>query len=268
MPNKRPLSLIILIFSAIALFMLALYAPLFAAPLEQEEQPGDVIYGLIAVDGSEVRVGPDFAYESIGRLPLNASVTVLGRAGDFFRTWDGRQWLEIQYGDRRAWVYARLIRTSVAFNSIFPTGRLLPRNNDGRVPDGFDLATNVCDQWSGGYTQTGNFMALDPVITVTYPGLQGANAYSVIVIAPDGTRRAFDSETTTAEIILDDLPTQAGVYTWRIAPYWTNSTSRSQWQQVCLLRTGGTFEKPLTGYPATATAEFPATATARAARNN
>jgi hypothetical protein len=123
----------------------------------------------------------------------------------------------------------------------------LPRDPNGRVPQEFDLSTYVCDQWVGGFTQTGNFMAGDTEMTVTYPYLQGANLYSVIVIGPDGYRVAFDSETTTAVILLDKLPWEAGVYTWRVAPYWTYSTSRYSWQQVCLLQTGGTFEKPYTG---------------------
>ncbi len=253
---NRPRILLLMIFTTLFLFALALYAPILSAQnAPSGDQPGDAIYGLIDVDGSEVRVGPDFAYESIGRLPLNSSVEILGRAGDFFRSWDGRQWLEIQYGERRAWVYARLIRTSTAFNSIFPTGRLLPRNADGRVPDGFDLSTEVCDQWVGDYTLSGNFMAGDATLSVTYPPLQGTSVYSVIVIAPDGFRTAFDSETTTGVIELARLPSMAGTYTWRVAPYWTNSTSRFNWQQICLLQTGGTFDKPLTGYPATATAQ-------------
>lgn len=206
------------------------------------------IYGLITANGTEVRAGPDFAYPSIGQLPLDASVVVLGRAGDFFQRWDGRQWVQIQYGDTPAWVYARLVRTSVAFNSIFPTGRLLPRDANGRVPDGFDLSTEVCSQWQGDFTLAGNFMAGENRLTVTYPGLAGVNVYSVIVISPTGDRRAFDSETTTAQIELDRLPWESGTYTWRVAPYWTNSPNRYSWQQVCLLRTGGTFDKPYTGF--------------------
>lgn len=204
------------------------------------------IYGLITTNGTEVRVGPDFAYASIGELPRDASVQVLGRAGDFFAQWDGRQWVQIMYGSSPAWVYARLIRTSVAFNSIFPTGRLLPRNADGRVPDGFDLSSEICSQWRGDFTRAGDFMAGDDRLTVTYPPLTGTSVYSVIVIAPDGTRRAFDSTTTTAEIILRQLPSQGGTYTWRVAPYWTNDSRRFSWQQICLLQTGGTFEKPQT----------------------
>lgn len=207
----------------------------------QDDQP---IVGLISVNNADVRLGPDFAYDPIGQLPLNASITILGRAGDFFYRWDGRQWLEIDYGDRHAWLYARLARTSIPFNDIPPTGMLLPRDRNGRVPEVFDLSTNLCDQWQGGFSLTGNFMAGDQTLTVTYPGLLGANVYSVITISPTGFRTAFDSETTTATIELKRLPQESGTYTWRVAPYWTNETDRYYWQQVCLLRTGGTFERP------------------------
>ena len=70
----------------------------------------------------------------------------------------------------------------------------------------------------------------------------------MIVIAPDGFRTPFDSETGTATIRLDRLPNQPGTYTWRVAPYWANSTYRPSWQQICLLATGGTFEKQETGF--------------------
>lgn len=221
----------------------------FFAPVSQriDAQDDGVIYGLVAVDAADVRVGPDFAYAVIGQLPRNASVIVLGRAGDFFQRWDGDQWLQIQHGAAPGWVYARLLRTSVAFNSIPPTGRILPRDRNGRVPQVFDLSSYVCDQWGWSFTQSGNFMAGDTEIVVTYSPLRGVNLYSVIVIAPDGFRVAFDSETTTGIIELDKLPWEPGIYTWRVAPYWTDSTSRYRWQQVCLLRTGGTFEKPYTG---------------------
>lgn len=205
------------------------------------------IYGLITVDGTEVRVGPDFAYASIGQLPLDASVLILGRAGDFFQRWDGRQWIQIEYGGSPAWVYARLVRTSTPFNSIFPTGRLLPRDPNGRVPDVFDLSSDLCSQWQGEFTLSGSFMAGDTALDVTYPGLMGANVYSVIVISPTGVRTAFDSTTQASQIILNNLPWESGTYTWRVAPYWTSSPSRYNWQQICLLRTGGTFEKPYTG---------------------
>lgn len=221
---------------------------LLAAAFSTSQAQTDTIYGLVTVEEAEVRIGPDFAYDTIGRLPRDTSVVVLGRAGDFYARWDGRQWVQIEYGSAPAWVYARLLRTSVAFNSIPPTGRLLPRNRDGRVPDEFDLSTDVCSQWQGDYTLTGNFMAGENHLTVTYPGLQGANVYSVIVISPSGVRRAFDSTTTTSVIDIGFLPQESGTYTWRVAPYWTYSSYRPEWQQVCLLHTGGTFEKPYTGW--------------------
>lgn len=219
-------------------------AALMFAPVAAQSDP---IYGLVFVDEAEVRLGPDFAYDAIGRLPRDTSVTIIGRAGDFFQRWDGRQWLQIEYGESPAWVYARLVRTSTAFNSIPPTGRLLPRDNDGRVPEGFDLSSDVCSQWGGDFTRSGDFMGGDNRLTVTYPGLTGANVYSVIVISPSGVRRAFDSTTTSSVIDIGFLPQEAGTYTWRVAPYWTNSNFRREWQQVCLLRTGGTFDKPFTG---------------------
>lgn len=231
---------------SIALLALAVLA-LTGVQLQRALAQDAPIYGLISADRAEVRVGPDFAYSSIGELPLDASVTIYGRAGDFFQRWDGRQWLQIEYGGGRAWVYARLLRTSEAFNSIFPTGRLLPRDANGRVPDGFDLSSDVCGQWQGEFTRSGEFAAGDSALTVTYPLLTGATVYSVIVISPTGERRAFDSTTNTSRIILGDLPAEGGTYLWRVAPYWTNSPRRYNWQQVCLLRTGGTFEKMFTG---------------------
>ncbi len=226
----------------LTVFMLSIVPTLAQEPLT------DTIYGIVTIDNALVRVGPDFAYAEIDALPLNSSVVIRGRSGDFFSRWDGRQWLKIDYNGGEAWVYARLLRTSVAFNSIPPVGRLLPRDNNGRVPDGFDLSSDLCSQWTGEYTQSGNFMVGDTEIVVTYPTLQGATHYSVIVIAPTGFRTAFDSTTGTASILLNRLPNHAGTYTWRVAPYWTNSTARSRWQQVCLLQTGGTFEKPETTF--------------------
>jgi len=213
-------------------------------PLVADE--GEIITGIVSVEGATVYVGPDFAYRIIAQLPLNGSVTILGRRGDFIFRWDGDQWLEIDFNGQSAWVYARLIRTSVPFNSIPPTGRRLPRNRNGRVPEQFNLSDNVCDQWVGGFTQDGAVLTPDTDITVTYPTLTGANVYSVIVISPSGRRSAFDSETGEATILQQKLRTrfEYGTYTWRVAPYWANDTFRSSWQQVCLLETGGTFEYP------------------------
>jgi len=219
------------------------------ATLFAQDTTSDTIYGLVTVDTADIRVGPDFAYAVIGELPRDASVTILGRAGDFFERWDGRQWVKIDYGNNAAWVYARLLRTSIAFNSIPPTGRLLPRDANGRVPDGFDLNSDVCSQWHGTFTLSGDFMSGGNKLTVTYPTLQGANVYSVIVIAPNGDRRAFDSTDGTSIIDIGFLPQEGGTYTWRVAPYWTDSDYRYNWQQVCLLQTGGTFQKPDTTPP-------------------
>ena len=232
-----------------SLLMLMLLAAIVMVRIETTQAQAEAIYGLISVDNAEVRIGPDFAYDAIGRLPRDTSVTIIGRAGDFYQRWDGRQWVQIEFGSSPAWLYARLVRTSVAFNSIPPTGRLLPRDANSRVPEGFDLSTDVCSQWVGDFTRSGDFMAGDNRLTVTYPGLQGSNVYSVIVISPSGVRRAFDSQTTTSVIDIGYLPQEEGTYTWRVAPYWTNSNYRYNWQQVCLLRTGGTFEKPFTGPP-------------------
>lgn len=239
------------LFIALCFALMMLVGAVMAQPPGDPDAaaPGEVITGIVEFDGAYVYVGPDFAYDIIGQINQDDSVVVLGRRGDFFYAWDGRQWLEIEFAGRTAWVYARLIRTSIPFNSIPPTGRPLPRNRDGRVPEDFNLTDNICTDWTGTFTQSGDFTAGDTVITVTYPPMDGANVYSVIVISPTGVRRAFDSTTTTAEIILADLPTEGGVYTWRVAPYWTNQPERYAWQQLCLLETGGTFVRP--GSPAT-----------------
>jgi len=214
-------------------------------PLAAEE--GELITGIVAFEGTVVYSGPDFAYRIVGELPLNGAVTVIGRRGDFINRWNGQQWLEINFEGDTAWVYARLIRTSVPFNSIRPTGRPLPRNRDGRVPEFFDLSDDICDSWLGTFTQSGDRLSPETDIVVTYPELPGANIYSVIVIAPSGLRTAYDSETTTATIIDDDLRSfdEYGEYTWRVAPYWTYTAGRRNWQQLCLLQTGGTFVRLL-----------------------
>ncbi len=229
-------------------FVLAMLLPVVVmaqAPGDPDAaEEGEVITGLVAAEGATVYVGPDFAYDIIGRLELNTSVVVLGRRGDFRSRWDGRQWVEIQYGDRKAWVYARLVRTSIPFNSIPPTGRRLPRDRNGRVPEEFNLSDNICNGWVGEFTQSAGTLGGDVTeFTVTYPQMPGANVYSVITISPTGFRTAYDSETTVAVITLDRSPAELGTYTWRVAPYWTNVTRRSGWQQLCLLWTGGTFER-------------------------
>ena len=212
-------------------------------PLAADE--GETITGIVAFAGAVVYSGPDFAYLIVGELPLNGSVTVIGRRGDFISRWNGQQWLEIEFEDSSAWVYARLIRTSVPFNSIPPTGRRLPRNGDGRVPEVFDLSDDICDSWVGIFTQSSDVLSPETDIVVTYPELFGANVYSVIVIAPSGFRTAFDSETTTVTILDREIRSlnEYGEYTWRVAPYWTYRVGRRNWQQLCLLQTGGTFTR-------------------------
>ena len=230
---------------ALLLLMMTVGSASAQAPGDPDSaEPGEIIRGIVAVDGATAYVGPDFAYAIVGQLQRNSSVEILGRRGDFIFRWDGRQWLEINYGGDKAWVYARLIRTSIPFNSIPPTGRPLPRNNNGRVPEIFDLSSNICDRWVGSFGQNGSVISQDNrEITVTYPAMPGANVYSVITISPTGFRTAFDSETTTAVITIDRLPISAGTYTWRVAPYWTNEPRRFRWQQLCLLETGGTFTR-------------------------
>jgi hypothetical protein len=216
--------------------------PTFAV-FAQDDEP---ITGLVSVDQADVRIGPDFAYDAIGQLPRNTAVVVLGRAGDFFYSWDGMEWLQIQYGDRAAWVYARLLRTSVRFNDIPPTGHILPRDRDGRVPKDFNLSSEVCDQWQGAFSRAGDFMAGDQSITVSYPALTGTVYYAIIVLSPTGFRTEFDSKDTSATLDLAKLPGEVGTYTWRVAPFWDSPNSYYSRQQICLLRTGGTFDKPKT----------------------
>jgi hypothetical protein len=226
--------------------LLWLALPARAQDAGPDEAEGGVIYGLISVDNTEVRAGPDFAYPTIGQLPINASVEVIGRAGQFTFSWDN-DWVQVRYGDRPGWVYGRLIRTSIRFNRLPVTGMILPRDGNGRVPEVFDLSSDICTQWGGDFSRSGDFMAGDSAITVSFPPMPGASVYSVIVITPTGFRIAFDTETAASVTIpLDQLPARAGTYTWRVVPYWTTGTERRQWQQICPLRTGGTFDKPET----------------------
>jgi hypothetical protein len=228
-------------------FLLAVMTTTWAQAPGDPDAPeeGEVITGIVAFESSIVYSGPDFPYRILGEFPINASVTVLGRRGDFTYSFDGSQWLEVAYDGGSAWVYARLIRTSVPFNSIPPTGRALPRNRDGRVPEAFDLTDDVCDSWVGEFTQSSSVLTKENNITVTFPALNGATTYTVIAIAPSGFRSAFDTETPTATIVDDKIRSrnEYGTYTWRVAPYWSNDVERYTWQQICLLQTGGTFER-------------------------
>jgi len=170
------------------------------------------IYGLVTIDNLEVHVGPDFAYDTIAQLPLNASVVATERGG--------QGWLRVSYDSGSGWVFDRYVRLSVPLSSIPYTGYPLPRNRNGRVPDEFDLSSPVCDQWQGSYTLEGDVTAEQGTLTFTLPPLQGANWYRVYVFAPEspfnlsgGTYARFEGETNivTGEIIR--LPHRSGTFT-------------------------------------------------------
>lgn len=217
-------------------------------PVAAQEDSGP-IFGLVTETLVDVRVGPDFAYPIIGQVPRDASVVIVGRTGTFFRRFTGQQWLQIEYGDRLGWVAARVMRIGVPFNSIPETALQPPRDRNGRVPEGFDLSSEICTQWVGAFTQSGNFMAGDTELTVTYPPMPGATNYVITAIAPSGLERSFDSQTTTATIPLGRLNFEAGVYRWQVTPVWNITANPFRAQEVCLPRTGGTFEKPDTTPP-------------------
>jgi hypothetical protein len=209
----------------------------------------DAVYGLVTDYEIDVRVGPDFAYPIVDRLPRDGSVEVLGRAGAYYYGWDGRQWLQVQYGSSVGWVMGRTIRLGRAFNSLPITALILPRDRNGRVPEVFDLSTNICDRWQGAFTFSGNFMTGDQQAVVTFPELVGTYVYSVVTIAPSGLRRSFDTDDTTYTIELGRLNREPGVYQWGVIPYWNDTPNPQRAQQLCLLRIGGTFEKPDTTPP-------------------
>ncbi|MFW5691545.1 MAG: SH3 domain-containing protein [Chloroflexota bacterium] len=220
---------------------LILAAP--AAAQTEDDREDAPVTGIIAAENLFVYTGPDYAYRLIGQLPLNAAVTVVGRREGGF--W-GERWLEIAYGDRRAWVFARYVRLSVPYSDIPSTGRPLPRDNNGRVPEGFDVSTNICDTWPvGGTAVSGDFVTGDTVITLTFPPMPGANTYSVFTRSPEGYETRFFSETPTFEIELDRLPTDPGTFTWQAVAYYTNRPERWYWQQLCPRRLADTsFERP------------------------
>ncbi len=205
----------------------------------------DAAYGLLTDNHVEVRVGPDFAYAVTDSLPIDASVIVIGRAGDYYGGYSGRTWLQIEYGDGYSgWVLGRTVRMGRAFNNIDVTAVRLPRDRDYRVPDVFDLSHNICDTWQGSFSQSGNFMAGDTQMTVSYPGMPGAVNYSVLVRAPSGLRRTFDSAETTQVLPLGALNVEPGTFTWSVIPYWNDTTDPYRAQQLCVERLGGSFDKP------------------------
>jgi uncharacterized protein YraI len=190
-----------------------LLACLFAVSLASAQD--DPAYGLLADNNVDVYVGPDFAYAVVDSLPIDASVVVIGRAGDYYGGYSGRTWLQIEYGDGYSgWVLGRTVRMGRAFNTIDVTGVRLPRDRNYRVPEVFNLFSNICDTWQGSFSQSGDFMAGDQRMTVSYPGMPGAVNYPVLVHTPSGLRRTFDSSDTTQVIPLGGLNYEPGTYTW------------------------------------------------------
>jgi len=223
---------------------------MITAFLTIQAQDDDPPFGLITVNNAVVRVGPDFAYPIIEQIPIDTSVVLLGRAGTLFRgRYDGRQWINIDYGGRTGWVLARLVRTGRPFNSLPQQGLALPRNRDFRVPPEFDLSVNICDAWQGRFATSGNLMAGDDTITFSYPVMQGAVNYSVVAEAPSGLRRTFDTGETSLTVTIGSLNFEGGIYEWYVIPYWNDTTNPRRAQQLCVRRQGGTFEKPDTTPP-------------------
>lgn len=227
-----------LIFVALTLSVMLLRAQDYEPP-----------FGLITANNVIVRKGPDFAYPIIEQLPIDTSVVILGRAGGYFHRYDGRQWLQVDYDGRVGWILAGYMRTGRPFNAIPLIGVNLPRNRDGRVPPEFDLSSNICDRWQGAFSQGGNFMAGDQEMTFTFPELAGTVNYSLVAEAPSGLRRTFDTQETFITLTLGSLNYEAGIYTWRIIPYWNDTTNPRNAQQLCIAQQGGTFEKPDTTPP-------------------
>lgn len=207
------------------------------------------VYGLMLDNNVQVRVGPDYAYPIIDRLPRDASVTVVGRAGDFYYAFQGREWLYVQYGDRAGWVLGRTVRMGRAFNAIPVTALSLPRNRDGRVPEEFDLSINICDRWQGEFTQSGDFMAGADSMTFNFPAMPGTVNYSVVIIAPSGLQRTFDTPDTSISVRVGSLNWEGGAYTWSVIPYWNDTRDPWRAQQLCVMRQGSTFDKPDTTPP-------------------
>jgi hypothetical protein len=84
------------------------------------------------------------------------------------------------------------VRLSVPDDEIPDAGRPLPRNRNGRVPEGFDLSQNICNFWPGeGFGVVGDFFSGAESITLVAPPMPGANTYSVFVESPMGFYRTL-----------------------------------------------------------------------------
>lgn len=211
-----------------------------------QDAGGDTVYGLVTINNLEVHIGPDFAYDTIAQLPLNASVIATQRGGD--------GWLRVSYDSGSGWVFARYVRLSAPLSTLPYTANALPRNRNGRVPEEFDLSSPVCDQWQGAFTLEGDAAAAEGSFTLTLPTLQGANWYRVYIFAPEsplnlrgGTYAQFDSPTNVLTVEIIRLPRRSGTFTWLAAPYWTSAATgggAGRRQQICPLRIAGTFERP------------------------
>ena len=207
-----------------------------------EPLPDGPITGIVATDGLFVYTGPDYAYRFIGQLPVNASVIITGRrTGGYY----SERWLQIDYSGQEAWIFARYVRTSIPYEDIPETGRPLPRNRNGRVPEEFDLSQNICNFWPNeGFGVVGDYFSGAESITLVAPAMPGANAYSVYVTSPMGFTERFSNTEPSFEIPLHRIATDPGTFTWEVVPFWTYSESRYRWQRLCARRYGGTFERP------------------------
>lgn len=226
-------------------YIITLLLLLLSVSFVAAQDGSGTVYGLVTINNLEVHVGPDFAYDTIAQLPLNASVVAHERGGS--------GWLRVSYDSGGGWVFDRYVRLSVSLSSLPYTAYALPRNRNGRVPDEFDLSTPVCDQWQGGFGVTGDVNAEEGSLTFTLPTLQGANWYRVYVFAPEspfnlsrGTYAMYEGESSIIEGNIIRLPHRSGTFTWLAAPYWTSDATGGYYgyrQQVCPLRVGGTFER-------------------------
>ena len=74
--------------------------------------------------------------------------------------------------------------------------------------------------------------------------MAGATHYSVVIEAPSGLRRTFDTKEPSLTVTIGSLNREAGIYTWSVIPYWTDTPNPRDAQRLCIERQGGTLEKP------------------------